>query len=78
MNLFYYRSHSFPEVWANFFTNTENFDERYELVEKKDYKKKRLSKEIEQEELRIESYKRYLDESEKKLKTLRKELSKID
>lgn len=72
----YYRTWSHPEIWDELLNET--FDsERYELVEKPDYKKKRLVREISITKQNIESYKKYLSKSEENLKRLNKELKEL-
>ena len=64
---------SHPEIWNELFG-----DSGYELVEKKEHKKKRLEQEVELSKQRIELYKKYLDEEEEKLKTTKKQLIDLD
>lgn len=73
----YIRTFSHPEIWDELFEGT-NIPEGYELREKNDHKKKRLESEVKQEETNIEAYKRYLAESEKKIKKLKDELKDLD
>ena len=63
---------SYPEIWEDYFENSG-----YELVEKPEHKKRRLVAAMKEEEVNIESYKRYLSQSEGKLKELKEELKDI-
>ena len=72
-----YYSLNFPEVWDEFFTSSIGVPEGYDLVEKPEYKKQRLKKEIEFHKSNIENYKRYLSEEEKSLENKTKELKEI-
>lgn len=60
------------EVWSDVF-----LPEGFELKEKDSHKKERLVSELDREHLRIETYKRYIDESEEKIKTIKKELKEL-
>ena len=67
----FYRTFSHPEIFEEF------IPEGYKLVEKDDHKKRRLEIEQAREETNIESYKKYLSESEEKLKEIKKELKEL-
>jgi len=65
------RTFSHPEIWDNFLS------EKYDLVEKKEYKQKRLEAEIEEHKSNIERYKKFISEEDDLLEQKTKELKKI-
>jgi hypothetical protein len=70
----YYRNYSFPEIWEEFFTDQSD---RYELVEKPSYKKKRLEDEKLNLEKWLEYNKKQVVATEDKLKSVKKELDSL-
>ena len=79
-DIYYYRTFSFPEIWQEFFDSKSylTIPDGFELKEKPDHAKKRLDSEIEDPEKSIETYKKYLTQSEKTLEKLKKERKELD